>query len=414
MLALTFDIHPIRWPLCKAAGRLTPRSFTSMLSGLRLTEVPTPALPSPRWVRLRTVLGGICGTDLATLFYRNHPASFLRSLTSFPAVLGHEVVAVVDEVGERVTRVAPGDRVCVEPALSCVPRDIEPVCAHCAAGQTALCEHFNGGTLPPGMMIGFNSFTGGSWAPSFVAHESQLYRVPDAVDDETAVLVDPIACAVHAVLRRRPDDERVLILGGGIIGTGVTAAIRALGSAATVVALVRHERQAETARRYGANDVLVMPRAMATAERYDQVARHVGGRRVDGLFGNHGMIGGFDLVYDCVGTGASLTDAMKFTRSRGTVVVAGTAQITRVDTTPLWFSELQLIGCFGRQIESYNGMSRHTFEVVFDLIQSGKLDLSGLLTHRFRLEDYKHALAAHTARGKNGLIKAAFVPNASR
>ena len=135
-------------------------------------------------------------------------------------------------------------------------------------------------------------------------------------------------------------------------------------------------------------------------------------RRVDGLFGNYGLIGGFDRVYDCVGTGASLTDAMKFTRSRGTVVAVGTSQITVVDTTPVWFSELQLIGCFGRQIEQYDGMPRHTYEVVFDLIETGKLDLRGLLTHRFGLEDYKRALAMHAARGKTGLIKAAFAFNA--
>ena len=269
MQAITFDIHPIRWPLCKAAGLLSARAFSSALSGLRLKEVAEPALPSPRWVRLRTRLGGICGTDVATIFLRSHPASFLRSLTSFPVGLGHEVVAEVAEVGADVTRVQPGDRVCVEPALSCVPRAMEPVCARCAVGQTALCENMTQGSLPPGTMIGFNGFTGGSWGPTFVAHESQLYPVPAAMDDEVAVLIDPIACAVHAVLRRPPaDEERVLVIGGGIIGLGVVGAIRALDGRAAVSVLVRHERQGEQARRYGATDVVLGRRNEATAVRY--------------------------------------------------------------------------------------------------------------------------------------------------
>ncbi len=412
MRAITFDLHPVRWALCKAAGWIAPRVFTSPLSGLRLADVPVPALPSPRWVRLRTILGGICGTDLAVIFQRNHPASFLRSLTTYPVMLGHEVVATVDEVGPDVTRVRAGDRVCVEPTLSCVPRGVEPVCSRCAAGQPAVCENLNAGPLPPGTMIGFNGFTGGSWAPHFVAHESQLYPVPASIDDETAVLTDPIACSVHAVLRRPPgDDERVLVIGGGVIGAGVVAAIRALGCGTSVVSLVRHTSQDQLARRYGADDVLVAPRGKSNADRYHRVAEYVGGRRLSGLFGNYGLIGGFDLVYDCVGSGASLTDAMKFTRSRGTVVLAGTSQITVVDTTPLWFSELNLIGCFGRQIESYDGGRHHTYEVVFDLVEKGRLDLSGLLTHRFALEDYRRALRMHTARGRTGLIKAAFEPN---
>ena len=167
-----------------------------------------PALPGPRWVRLRTILGGICGTDFSSIMQRGHPASILQAFSSLPAMLGHENVSVVDEVGPQVTGWRPGDRVVVEPSLSCVPRGIEPVCRHCAAGRFTLCDNFRTGPLPVGSMIGWNCFTGGSWGPYFVAHESQLYRVPDEIDDETAVLVDPIAGALHAVLRRKPADRR--------------------------------------------------------------------------------------------------------------------------------------------------------------------------------------------------------------
>lgn len=424
MKALTFDIRRIRWPFCKAAGWLTPRAFWSRLSGLRLREVPTPTLwtvrgraggPDGRWVRLRTILGGVCGTDIAAVFQRTHPASILRVMTRFPVVLGHENVAVIEEVGEGATEWRVGQRVIVEPSLSCVVRGIDPPCVPCAAGRFTLCERFldpGPGNLPPGMMIGWNSFTGGSWSREFLAHASQLHAVPDGVSDEEAIVVDPVASAVHAVLRRLPENgEHVLVVGGGIVGIGVAKAIRALGSVAKVTALVRHGHQAEWMRAAGADEAIVSPRGDSAAERYDAVASAVGGRRLASMFGNQAFIGGYDLTYDCIGTGQSLTDAMKFTRARGQVVLVGTSQIAVVDTTPLWLTELSLIGCNGRQMESYGGRRMHTYDVVLDLQKGGRLSLQGLLTHTFRLCDYRSAFAALVTRGRSGVIKIAFRPD---
>jgi threonine dehydrogenase-like Zn-dependent dehydrogenase len=259
-------------------------------------------------------------------------------------------------------------------------------------------------------MIGWNAFTGGSWARWFVAHESQLYRVPEAIDDEQAVLTDPVAGALHAVLRHRPGDgENVLILGGGVVGMGVAGSIRALGSRCAITAIVRHEQQAGLMRRFGANETIRVGRSDGQAVRYGRVARRVGGTVIPSKFGHQAFVGGFDLVYDCLGSGQSLTDAMKYARGGGTVVEVGTSQIALVDTAPLWFDELQLIGANGRAIEQYNGRSMHTYEVVFELMQEGKLDLSGLLTHRFRIEQYRQAFATLIHRNETGAIKVAFV-----
>src|SRR5262249_2279985 len=156
----------------------------------------------PEWVRLRTHLGGICGSDIALVSLRNHPATILQRLTSFPAVLGHECVATIDQVGPDVRDWRPGQRVCVDPCPSCVPRGITPPCPNCAAGRPSLCENSDRGDLPAGMITGLNARTGGSWSPAFVAHASQLVAVPDSISDDVAVLIDPIACAAHAVLRR--------------------------------------------------------------------------------------------------------------------------------------------------------------------------------------------------------------------
>ncbi len=424
MKALTFDTNRVRWPICKVAGWISPRAFWSPLSGLRLRDVPPsplwtargrPGGPDGRWVRLRTILGGVCGTDIAAVFQRTHPANILRVMTRFPVVLGHENVAVVEEVGEAVSGWRPGQRVVVEPSLSCVVRGIQPVCRPCSEGTFTLCERFldpGPSNLPPGMMIGWNSFTGGSWSSGFVAHDSQLHAVPDGLSDEEAVVVDPVASSLHAVLRRVPgNDERVLIVGAGIIGLGVAKAIRAVGSRARVTALVRHAHQAAWMRSAGADETIITPRRDSHARRYDAVATAIGGRRIPSMFGNQAFIGGYDVTYDCIGTGRSLTDSMKFTRARGAVVLAGTSQIAVVDTTPLWLTELNVIGCNGRQFERHDGGVRHTYEVVFDLIARGRLSLGGLLTHTFALEDYREAFEMLARRGRSAVIKLAFRPS---
>lgn len=412
MKALEFDVKPVGWMLCKAAGLLTNRAYYGPLSGLRLVDRPIPELPGPGWVRLRTRLGGICGTDLALIMLRQHPATILQAFANFPAVLGHENVAMIDEVGDAVRGWSAGQRVCVEPALGCEARGAHPVCRQCAVGLSSLCERPSQNGLPPRAIVGLNSKTSGSWAEYFVAHPSQLHAVDDVVSDEAAVLLDPMASAAHAVMRRRPrSGESILVCGSGIIAMGVVAAIRALGHDNSITVLARHPFQAELASTLGATSVLRLPRGSRPAERYDTIAEVVGGKRLTGRFGNQALLGGFDLTLDCIGTGTSLTDAMKWTRSRGSVILVGTSGITLVDTTPLWFDELQVIGANGRQIECENGRPIHTYDLVLEWLRSGRLDLSVLPVTRFKLRDYRTALEHLFSRGKHRIIKAVFEPD---
>lgn len=411
MKALVYDVTPVRWVACKLIGWRRPSVFWSGLSGLTLQQVSVPELPSPKWVRLRPILGGICGTDFTAITQKHHPANILQVFSELPALLGHENVSLVDAVGPDVTGFQPGDRVIAESSLSCVPRGIEPVCPQCKAGRFTLCSNFRTGPLPRGSMIGWNTFTGGSWSEYFVAHESQLYHVPDGISDDEAVLVDPVAGALHAVLKRVPaGDDRVLILGAGLLGMGVAMSLRALGSSCRTYAIARHAHQADLMRRAGVDEIITVGRQDSQAARYGAVAARIGGQVLPSRFGHHALIGGFDLVYDCVGTGQTLSDAMKYARSGGTVVEVGTSQIGTVDTCPLWFDELTLIGANGRAFEDYDGRRMHTYEVVLDLIQQGKLDLRGLLTHRFPVDQYKKAFATLADRGRTGAIKVAFQP----
>ena len=411
MKALVYDITSARWLLCKAASVVSQRACFGPLSALRLVDRPIPELPGPGWVRLKTILGGVCGTDLALIMQRNHPATILRQFAGFPTVLGHENVAVIDEIGSEVTGWTTGERVCAEPALGCVGRGIDPVCPQCAAGRSSICEHVGDDRYPPRPLLGLNTQTGGSWAGYFVAHAAQLHAVPDGVSDEAGVLVDPIASAAHAVFRRRPrPGERVLVNGSGIIALGVIASIRALGHDNPITAIVRHPFQADLARRLGATQVLRQRRGLSKLERYEEVARASGASRIAGSFGNQILIGGFDLSYECTGDRRGLTAALKWTRSRGVVVAAGTTGIARIDTTPIWFDELEVLGANGRQVEDWDGRRMHSYEVVFEWLRTGRLDLSILPVARYPLADYRRAFADLMDRSRHPIVKAAFQP----
>jgi threonine dehydrogenase-like Zn-dependent dehydrogenase len=328
---------------------------------------------------------------------------------SWPMVLGHENVADVVDVGDSVSGYSIGQRVVVDPTLSCVPRGIEPTCQRCAEGRFGICENFAEGDLPEGVSIGYNSATGGSWGEYFVAHESQLIKLDDDVSDETAVMIDPAACALHGVLRAAPkQSESVLVLGGGVVGLCAIASLRALAVNASITAVVRHGFQAKQAEDLGANRVITIPRGSQKAERYAAIGQEGSARTYKGLFGMRMMMGGFDIVCECLGGGENVSDALKFARGGGTVVSLGSAQIHLIDWTPVWFSELTVLGGYGRGIDEWDGERKHTYKIAIDLIRQGRLPVERLLTHRFRIHQYRQAMVAIQTRARSGLTKTAF------
>ncbi len=342
-----------------------------------------------------------------------HPASILQNFVRFPATLGHENVAVVDEIGTDVPGLLwrTGQRVCVEPAVGCHAYAAPKPCGHCSAGRPSLCEHGGDQSLPHRVMLGLNPMTGGSWSDYFLAHYSQLHAVPPSLPDNVAVLVDAISSAAHAVLRRRPcPGESVLVNGIGTIGLGVILSIRALNHDNRVVAVVRHPYQEELARRAGANSVIGAPRSMKTAAKYQSVARACGGTPLPGRFGSADLLGGFDLTFDCTGTGVGLSDAIKWTRARGTVAAVGTSGITILDTTSVWFNELTILGDYGRQIEHVGDRSLHTYDLVMEWLASGRIDPTIIPMRRYKLDDYRSAFGDLLAGGTRTVTKAVFEP----
>ncbi|MFP4355299.1 MAG: zinc-dependent alcohol dehydrogenase [Phycisphaerae bacterium] len=412
MKALIFNIRPAGWLACKLLRPVWPGVVRSFPGGLKLVETDPPSLPGEDWVRVGPLLAGICGTDTAIVAQKQRPDSILQAFSSMPMGFGHENVSVVESVGPGVDDSWVGRRVCVEPTLSCRPRGIEPMCGPCSEGRFGACENFGAAGkgscgLPAGTSIGYNARTGGAYGQAFVAHESQLVAVPESIPDELAVLTDPLACSLHGVLSSRWQEmEHVLVYGCGTLGLGAIAALRAVGFGGCIDAVSRPGRAAELARSFGVDEVLLLPRA--AEQRFETVARRTGCTVKRARFGNRILAGGYDAVFDCVGSNRSLSESLKWTAARGECILVGTGDGVGVDMTAIWFRELTVKGIYGRAEERWDDRTIGTYQLVHELMVAGKLDVAAMLTHTFELEAWPEAMKTAMNKSSHGAVKVAF------
>jgi threonine dehydrogenase-like Zn-dependent dehydrogenase len=392
--------------------RLWQPCLWSSLGGLTLRELPEPELPGDDWVGLRTLLGGVCGTDLAILGQKQAPDSILQAFSSMPMGLGHENVAVVDRLGSAVDKSWLGRRVCVEPTLACRARGIDTPCGPCSRGEFGACENFGASGvgsygLPAGTSIGYNSRTGGSWGEHFVAHVSQLCPAPEGLSDELALLTDPLACSLHAVLRSRwREARRVLVYGAGVMGLGVVASLRAMGFEGAVDALDPAAQGRRLAAKFGATAAFALPPG-PPARRGAIIAERTGAALHRVRLGNYMLTGGYDLVFDCAGSRRSIGECLKWTMARGQVVLVATSAGAGADLTPIWFRELDVVGAYGRQDEHVQGRRISTYALVHELMAAGKLPVEEMLTHKFALQQYKRAMETAMNKSRHQAVKVA-------
>ncbi|MBI4520963.1 MAG: alcohol dehydrogenase catalytic domain-containing protein [Gemmatimonadetes bacterium] len=417
--AITFDVSVPRYLLGKTLGPFTDLAVFGPPSGVRLREVPEPSLPGPRWARLEVILCGICGSDIGNLTFESSPA--LEPFASFPAVLGHEILARVIEVGPAVMRVRPGDRVVIDPILSCVVRGYpeDSVCRSCEHGLPGTCERageegplqLDGRPLARGLTMGYHRDLPGGWAERIIAHESQLHPVSDALDDRVAVLTEPLSVGVHAVLRAPPAaTDTVLVIGSGPIALGTIWALRALGFTGRIVAQAKRKHEAELAQALGADE------AVAPGAEARDALMGTGASAYMPLIGPEVYAGGgFTYVFDCVGSAETLDQALRFASPRGRIALLGCAGHLRgLDLTFLWARELTVIGFLAYGVEEWRGERVHTFEVTQRLLLEGASPVGGsvasMVTEIFPLSHYRDALAAAAHRARSGAIKVLLSP----
>jgi 2-desacetyl-2-hydroxyethyl bacteriochlorophyllide A dehydrogenase len=279
-------------------------------------------------------------------------------------ILGHEYTAEVVHTGERVTHVAPGDRVVIDPSVWCGS------CAYCQRGLTNLCDR----------MEGIGIFRDGGLAAFSVVPARAVYTISATVRSEIAALAEPLADVLSGVRKLQPlPGESALVLGAGPIGLLYTLLLRAAGIRPLMVAEVSKYR-AQWARDCGA-DVVINPREedLAAAVRREATL-------------------GADMVVDAVGT--LLEEGVRCVRKGGRIVLFGMNEHARpvLKQYDITKYEYQILGSY---------IARGTFPAAVALLENGGIDFGQLITHRLAL-DQIHKGIDLLRRGQ--ALKVAVVP----
>ena len=404
MRALVFEQSFPRLFATRLLGAVSPRAYVGPTAPMQLREIAEPRLPAPDWLLIRTRMTGLCGSDYKQVFLRGALDNPMTSLISFPQVLGHEVVGTIERVGPAVRDRRAGERVVLNPWLSCAPRGL-PLCAWCEAGDLAQCLSFRRGALAPGIHHGNSATAPGGFAPFLPAHESQCIPIPAGVADAHAVLADPFAVSLHAILRNPPRGGAALVYGCGTLGLAAIAILRALFPATRVLAVARFAHQAALAERLGAERVLAHAPERDLVE---GVGDAIGAELHEGWRGLPMLNGGVDVVYDTVASAATLEVGVRVARSRGRIVAIGVESPRRFEWTPLYFKEIAIVGASGFGLEELDGRRQHAIAWYLELVATGRVDVSAIVTHRFALADWRDAFLCCWDQGASGAVKVIF------
>ena len=326
----------------KAVVYDAPRSYA-------LKDVPTPEAAAGE-VRVKVGQVGVCGTDLHI-----HEGDFNAV---FPLIPGHELVGVVDRVGEGVSRFRAGEQVSVNPNVYCRH------CDYCLAGRLILCENLQG----------YGSNFPGFFADYVTVPENLVFSV-EGLDRDTAVFTEPAACAMHGLesLDLRPGSS-VLVFGAGPTGL-LLAQLIASGGASSVTVAAPSQFKLDTAAALGIDRTVRISRDDAEGNIAKLKEASPGGD-------------GYDVVVEATGSTRIGDICVPLTRNGGTVLVYG---VTRAEETVTFHP----FDVFRREITIKGSFAEITsFAAAFAALRGGRAKTDGIITHRFSLDDYGKALDA--------------------
>jgi threonine dehydrogenase-like Zn-dependent dehydrogenase len=380
-----------------------------------LHQVDDARLVRPDWVITRPLLSGVCGSETKLVlgdFDTGDIDNPMAAFSSIPHIPGHEVVAEVVALGPEATGLEVGQRVLLNPWLTCGPRGVDPPCPACQRGDLNLCWSFTAGALGPGVHVGVATDAPGGWADLMAAHDSMLIPVPDSITDEEAVLADPFAVSLHAILRCPPPPAgRALVYGAGALGVTSVAILSALYPEVEVAVVARFPAQADLAAKFGAALVLAHEPRLELIEALAEWSGGVLHTAYAGLPMAHP--GGIHVVYDTVARPETLEVGVRVLAERGSLVQTGVHTPGRWEYTPIYFKELSIVGSNAFGVEEVEGVRQHALRHYLDLVMAGRVDLTGMLTHRFPLDHWHDALRALSTQEESGAVKVAFEPATS-
>lgn len=412
MRTILADVTTRRYLFTAAAQKLPRGAGRSAGWGpggiLRLEDDYTdPELPeAPGWVRLRPELSGICGSDTA-LAHAKSSMVLSAFYTAEKQILGHEIVAIVDRLGPGVTRVSEGDRVVVDPVLSCVHRGFDPPCRTCQEGHPYVCERFD----QPGLSgcgaptQGFDARLGGGWAQYVTAHESQLYPLGN-VPSHRAVLAEPASIGLHSALHWNRNGDRAVVIGPGTIGLLTVAALRMLHPDLDIAVVSPDDFGSGHAVKAGATRTL--PAGAAAVE---ALAESDGGRLLRPRMTKVPILEqGVDVVFDCVGISETIDLGLHLLRPTGTLVLVGGAGKQTVDWALVWNRELRVQGTINSGPEPALG-GRTTMSQVVEWLADPQYQVDALVTNTFSLDEWTTAIEIASAGPRAGSLKATLRTN---
>jgi len=325
--------------------------------GLWMEEVPKPT-PGPAEVLIEVRTMAICGTDLHIYRWDR----WAQETIPVPLVVGHEFAGVVVELGDGVQGLSPGQRVSGEGHITCGH------CRACRAGRRVFCHHHES--------VGVSR--AGAFAEYLVIPAENVFPLPDHIPDDIAAILDPLGNATHTSLKFDVVGEDVLVTGAGPIGIMATAIVRHIGARFIVVTDINPHR-------------LTMAAALG-ADRVVDVSRE----SLAPVMHELGMTEGFDVGLEMSGAESAFHDMLDTVRHGGRIAALGIPpQPITVDVSRVIFKGLTVQGIYGRRIfETWYKMAA--------MLQSG-LDVSGVITHRFPMDQFADAFAA-AASGRAGKV----------
>lgn len=323
-------------------------AFFTSIGRVEIGESKAPCLQRPQDLLVRIDRVGVCGSDV---HYFTEGRIGEKQL-QYPATLGHECAGTVVEVGREVVGLRSGDRVAIDPAISCGQ------CDQCRRGRLHTCRKLR--------FLGGPGEAPGAAADYHVLPAENCFRVPEGMSLETATLLEPLSIGLHAVRLGRPaPGARVAILGSGPIGLSVLLCLKATVEATVGYVTDLRANRLAVAERCGA-DWTGNPHPT-------DVVADLAAREPAGL----------DVVFECSGDPACMGQAMQLLTPGGTLVLVGIPSgAVQYDPSAARRKELSI-----QYVRRQNGC----VAPVLDLVAGGKIDPAPLLTHRFPFAEIQRA-----------------------
>jgi L-iditol 2-dehydrogenase len=331
-----------------------------------IKEIPVPEI-GPDEVLVKVMAVGVCGSDV---HYFEHGRIGPYVVTK-PIILGHECAGIVAACGQNVTRFAPGDRVAVEPGVTCGR------CGACKSGRYNLCPDVEFLATPP---------VDGAFVQYIKHRQDFLYPIPDHLSFEEAALIEPFSVGIHALNRAgfRPG-QSVAIIGLGPVGLTAVAAAKAFGASRIYVSDLEANRM-QAALKLGAT-------AAISAAEGDPAALIK--ERTDG----HGV----DVAVETAGHPIALKTALRTVKRGGKMAIVGLPPQDEIGFNVPFIcdNEVDIYGIF---------RYANTYEQGVNFLASGKADLNSIITDRYPLEQTREALL-RAMTNKAGSLKVMVYPN---